>query len=128
MPSPASKTLAGVGDMTERRPPYGETMSYVKCPTCNIRCITWMTGDNRVHYHPSCQECEEVMQVLGKVLGYPPFPGATETDGICTGPHTAGTIANEAARRIKQLEAELSQCKIDYEAVCVEYWDGTENE
>ncbi len=55
------------------------------------------------------KELHEVEQILGKVLNYPwykddqvNFPGTTEADGVCTGEHTAGTLAMEAARRIEQ--------------------------
>lgn len=53
---------------------------------------------------------EEVLQTLGKALGYPwfkddpgIFPGATAADGVCTGEHVAGSIACEAADRIARL-------------------------
>jgi hypothetical protein len=57
---------------------------------------------------------EAVSQTLGQVLGYPwfkddqkNFPGATEEHGVCVGEHVAETIAMEAARKIKDLEAAL---------------------
>ena len=57
---------------------------------------------------------EEVCQILGKALGYPwfkddqkNFPGATEVHGVCVGDHVAGSLADEAAHRIKQLESSL---------------------
>lgn len=55
------------------------------------------------------EELYRVEQTLGKALGYPwykddqkNFPGATEDDGVCTGEHTAATLAVEAARRISE--------------------------
>lgn len=46
-------------------------------------------------------EYNEVCQVLGEVLGYPRYPD--ETGEICVGDHAAGTIAREAADKIKEL-------------------------
>lgn len=55
----------------------------------------------------------DIQQTLGKVLGYPwfkddqkNFPGATEADGVCVGPHVAASLAAEAAARITALAAE----------------------
>jgi len=56
-------------------------------------------------YH---RELVDVEQSLGPVLGYPwykddpeIFPGATEEDGVCVGEHTPGTLAQEAASKIR---------------------------
>lgn len=56
-------------------------------------------------------ELKEIEQILGKALGYPMrkddqknFPGATEADGVCVGDNTACSLANEAAKRIEDLE------------------------
>ena len=53
---------------------------------------------------------DAICQTLGKALGYPRycddqknFPGATEADGVCVGDHVAESLAEEAARRIKEL-------------------------
>ena len=61
-------------------------------------------------------DCASVEQYLGKALGYPQykddqehFPGATEKDGVCVGEHTPTSIAQEAGKRIFELEAQLSQ-------------------
>jgi hypothetical protein len=55
------------------------------------------------------QQNEEVCQVLGKALGYPwfkdHFPDASEADGVCVSDHVAESLADEAAARIKSLEA-----------------------
>ncbi len=58
-------------------------------------------------------ECTELEQRLGKALGYPwykddpkNFPNATESNGVCVGEHTPGTIAAEAADAIERLRAE----------------------
>lgn len=60
------------------------------------------------------QELYEIEQILGKALGYPRycddqenFPDATEADGVCTGDHTAVTLAMEAAARIEELKEQL---------------------
>lgn len=52
----------------------------------------------------------EVKQTLGRALGYPRycddqqnFPGTTDTDGVCTGEHVAGSLATEAAAAITNL-------------------------
>ena len=57
------------------------------------------------------EELKEIEQILGKVLGYPMykddqknFPGATEADGVCVADNTACSLANEAAKRIEDLE------------------------
>jgi len=57
------------------------------------------------------KECQEVENALGDVLGYPwymndqkNFPGATEAWGVCVGDHTPGTLAQEAAGRIRALK------------------------
>ena len=56
-------------------------------------------------------ELKEIEQILGKALGYPMykddqknFPGATEADGVCVEDNTACSLANEAAKRIEDLE------------------------
>lgn len=56
---------------------------------------------------------DHVQQTLGKALGYPwykddqkNFPGATDADGVCVGEHVAESIADEAANRIRKVEAE----------------------
>ena len=67
------------------------------------------------------KECEEVEQILGKVLGYPPYPvlngmdysqipasktNAQDSPWVNIGDHIPGTIAEEAAQRIAKLERE----------------------
>ena len=59
------------------------------------------------------EESLEIEQILGKALGYPwykddpkNFPNATEADGVCVGDNTACSLANEAAKRIEDLEDE----------------------
>lgn len=54
-----------------------------------------------------------ILNVLGAALGYPwfkddqgNFPGATESDGVCTGEHVPETIAAEAAKCIEALKAD----------------------
>lgn len=54
---------------------------------------------------------DDVCQTLGKVLGYPwfkddqkNFPGATEEDGVCVGDHVAESLAEEAAKKLKELQ------------------------
>lgn len=60
-------------------------------------------------------ECYEVEQCLGKVLGYPKyrddpknFPDVTD-DSVCIGEHTAGTLAAEAAGLIERLRVRLNE-------------------
>ena len=55
---------------------------------------------------------DTVCQTLGKALGYPRycddqknFPGATEADGVCIGDHVAESLAEEAARKIGNLQS-----------------------
>lgn len=58
----------------------------------------------------------EIDQTLGKALGYPryddadyPQPEGNFRDEVCTGEHVPETLAAEAARRIRELEAELDE-------------------
>lgn len=55
-------------------------------------------------------ELYEVDQVLGRALGYPAMGPEVGGDGtaVCTGPHTATTLADEAADLIRQLRHEPS--------------------
>jgi hypothetical protein len=48
------------------------------------------------------REYNEVCRVLGEALHYPKYPD-NETGEICVGDHAAGTIAREAADKIKEL-------------------------
>lgn len=61
---------------------------------------------------------DEVMQILGRALGYPKFvddqvtfPGATDADGICPGDMVAEAMAEQAAARIRELVADLAQAQ-----------------
>jgi hypothetical protein len=61
---------------------------------------------------------DEVMQILGRALGYPKFvddqvtfPGATEADGICPGDMVAEAMAEQAAARIRELKAECERLR-----------------
>lgn len=64
-------------------------------------------------------ELHEVEQVLGKALGYPPYPvcngldhttipatptDAPDSDWVCIGDNTAASLADEAAAKIKELQ------------------------
>jgi translation initiation factor 2 alpha subunit (eIF-2alpha) len=60
------------------------------------------------------RQYREIEQTLGKALGYPyfysdqkNFSGTTEADGVCVGEHVAESIAEEAARRIREQAAEI---------------------
>lgn len=48
------------------------------------------------------KECEEVLQVLGRALKYLKDSGG---ESICTGDHTPGTLAKEAAEKITEKQA-----------------------
>jgi hypothetical protein len=59
-----------------------------------------------------------IQQELGKSLGYPwykddqkNFQCATESNGVCVGDHTGGTLAAEAASKIRELRAEVEKLK-----------------
>lgn len=89
--------------------------------------------DLRRRHDALMKEQAEIDQILGKALGYPRycdspeiFHGATEADGVCTGEHTAVTLAMEAASRIKELSGELvvQQAIIISERACAEHKDG----
>ena len=56
----------------------------------------------------------ETEQILGRALHYPRycddqqnFPGATDANGVCVGDHVVQSLAEEAAKRIAELEARL---------------------
>lgn len=58
----------------------------------------------------------DVEQTLGRALGYPRycddqknFPGSTDADGVCVGDHVPGSLAMEAADRIRQLESQSKE-------------------
>ena len=60
----------------------------------------------------------DIQQTLGKALRYPwfkddpkNFPGATEKDGVCVGGHVAASLADEAAKRIESLAAEVERLR-----------------
>lgn len=71
---------------------------------------------------------ESVCQSLGQALGYYPwykndqenFPGATEAQGVCVGEHTAESIADEAAARIKELTKALEDVETDVKCMLIE--------
>jgi len=61
---------------------------------------------------------DDICQILGKALGYPwfkddqkNFPGATEDHGVYVGEHVAETLAEEAARKIAALRAQVERMK-----------------
>lgn len=75
---------------------------------------------------------DEVMQILGRALGYPKFvddqvtfPGATEADGICPGDMVAEAMAEQAAVRICALVAAI---KFRDDAVIEQNAEGWTNE
>jgi len=61
----------------------------------------------------------KIEQTLAQALGCYPwykddqenFPGATEADGVCIGEHVAESIAAEAARIIRSLQAEVARLR-----------------
>ncbi len=65
----------------------------------------------------ACRQTEhDVQQALGAALGYPrycdapdAFPQATESDGVCVGPNTAASLADQAAAEIGRLRADQSR-------------------
>lgn len=82
---------------------YQSAMS--KLEACNKRLLNAYSQQNY-----------EVCQTLGKVLGYPwlkddqkNFPGSTEADGVCVGEHVAESIAEEAAKKITELQSMIEQ-------------------
>jgi hypothetical protein len=57
-------------------------------------------------------EAHEVDQALGKALGYPelyPHVSTVDDGTVCTGEHTIGTLASEAARVIRELKSRLGE-------------------
>lgn len=60
------------------------------------------------------KDCQGIEQTLGQALGYPwykndpiNFPNATEAQGVCVGDHVPGSLAAEAAQRIRVAEERL---------------------
>lgn len=67
-----------------------------------------------------------IEQVLGQALGYPwykddpkNFPDATEADGVCVGDHVAESLADQAARIIRELREELAREKGFFELTSI---------
>lgn len=68
--------------------------------------------ERRAALETACMKTEDaISQKLGKVLGFPwykddqkNFPGATDANGVCTGPYVAEDLAELAAKRILHLE------------------------
>lgn len=57
----------------------------------------------------------DISQTLGKALGYQWFkddqanwPDATEADGVCVGEHVAESLADEAAKKLADLQSQLA--------------------
>jgi hypothetical protein len=70
------------------------------------------------------RECVEVEQRLGTALNYPAEGSEVGGDHstVCVSPHTPGTIAAEAAKRIQELERSIRQAKkhwMAYEASAI---------
>lgn len=70
--------------------------------------------------HAMAKSNDEITQVLGRALKYPwfkddqnNFPGATEENGVCVGDHVAESLADEAAKRIAELEAQLATAQAE---------------
>lgn len=61
-------------------------------------------------FDAAMHELNEIEQILGEALDYPRyvddpknFPEATERDGVCVGEMTPATLAEQAAKRIKEM-------------------------
>lgn len=72
-----------------------------------------LQAENQRLRHGLSKVNEEVCQTLGKALRYPwfkddqtNFPDSTEKQGVCVGDHVAESIAVEAARTLKGVQAE----------------------
>jgi DNA repair exonuclease SbcCD ATPase subunit len=70
------------------------------------------------------KSADEVEQSLGKALGYPwfkddqkNFPGATKADGVCVGDHVPESIADEAAKRITDLQEENAALRAEVQEI-----------
>ena len=71
------------------------------------------------HWKTACLKINaDVVQTLGQALDYPwfkndqkNFPGATEADGVCVGDNVPESLADEAASKIKKLEAEALKAR-----------------
>ena len=72
------------------------------------------------HLEKACQEqSHSIEQTLGQMLGYPwykddqkNFPGATEKDGVCVGECTPEDLAQEAADKIRELQAKVTSLQL----------------
>jgi hypothetical protein len=119
---------------TDRVMPPGELELACAEEICITPEATWSTGKiaaiiTRVVAGPLRAEIErlkqacarqgnEVSQVLGKALGYPPlYPEASDTDDgqVCVGDHAPESIADEAAGKIGELRVEVERLKGELE-------------
>ena len=77
------------------------------CDNCETRILTskmdWRFTEDALNGKPITME-REISNTLGKALGYPEDPQY----GLVVGDHTAVSLADEAAQRIKELEAKLA--------------------
>lgn len=87
-------------------------------PMVPVAAVADLLAENARLIQGARSQADEVMQTLGKVLGYPwfkddqtNFPGATEADGICPGDHIAETMAAEAAEAIARLTREVEEVR-----------------
>ena len=85
-------------------------------PMVPVAAVADLLAENARLIQGARAQADEVIQTLGKVLGYPwfkddqtNFPGATEADGICLGDHIAETMAAEAAEAIARLTREVER-------------------
>ena len=83
---------------------------YLRCRACGFTepLVDSLRRELKQTKNVATKSFHEVEQTLGKALGYPwfkddqkNFPGATKRDGVCVGEHVPETIAQEAAKRLK---------------------------
>ena len=147
---PIDRAIPGKGDGVGEA--SSDSRKFVTCPHCDYVCPpggfcrcgkTSALDDSAAEHDRLAAEVErlregiarermESEQTLGKSLGYPwfkddpkNFPDATEKDGVCTGEHTACSLADEAAAAIGRLTRERDFQAALAEAYRVRAYDET---
>lgn len=68
-----------------------------------------LKAENKRLLDAMVRQQHEIQQILGKALGYPPFPPEFDAEGqVAVGDHIAETLAMEAAERLASVTARLA--------------------
>lgn len=68
-----------------------------------------INGENKRLLDAMVRQQHEIQQILGKALGYPPFPPEFDAEGqVAVGDHVAESLAMEAAKQLASVTARLA--------------------